>query len=327
MEPPDDLDRLIQDALAELGIDADPTRIAHKVKLLNLGLPAEDQFQVICAWLGKCELIHKLDQVQVPLSSRQTYQVPDLLAHFEGQGAFLVEVKAFGKQTLSLKADYLAKLKAYAELVGKPLLIAWKFHGLWTLFDVRHLKLAKTNFNMKHGEAMRQNLLGVLAGDCVFKLAPGAGVHFEMAKDALERVEETDNGKVETWRMHIEKVGFTKGGGLPAVNLHPETQQLLAAWDLEIHDDHHPNHIDRHFVAGDEGMQFAHMALVHLLAWERGADKAQDWRQILRAPEITKTIASFSAALDRALAEGVVSYIFHLQPNDWGDLQRPAKPA
>ncbi|ATQ70743.1 restriction endonuclease (plasmid) [Methylosinus trichosporium OB3b] len=325
MELPHDLERLIQDALAELGIKADSAKIAHKVKLLNLGLPAEDQFQVICAWLGKCDLIHKLDQVQAPLASRQTYQVPDLLAHFQEQGAFLIEVKVFGKQTLSLRADYLARLKAYATLVSKPLLIAWTFHGLWTLFDARHLKLAKTNFNIKHSEAMRQSLLGVLAGDCVFKLAPGAGVHFEMSKDALEQVEETDTRKVETWRMHIAKVGFTKGGGLPAANLHPETRQLLVAWDLEVHDDHHPDHIDRHFVVGDEGMQFAHMALVQLLAWERGADRAQDWRQILRAPEITKTIVSFSAALDRALAEGVVSHIFHLQPNDWGDLRRPAK--
>ncbi len=318
METPEDLDRLVQEVISELGLDADPAKIAHKVKLLNLGLPAEDQFQVICAWLGKCSLIHKLDQVQAPLSSRETYQVPDLLAHFETHGAFLIEVKAFGKRTLSFKPDYLAKLKAYADLVGKPLLIAWKFHGLWTLFDARHLTLARTNFNIQHGEAMRQNLLGVLAGDCVFKLAPGAGVHFEMAKDALEAIEETENGKVETWRMRIAKITFTKGGGLPAADLHPETQQLLAAWDLESQEVHYPDRVDQSFVAGEEGIQFAHMALVHLLAWERGVNNAQDWRQILRAPEITKTIKSFALALERALEEGVVSHIFHQRPVDRG---------
>lgn len=85
MEAPDDLDRLIQEALVQLGCDADPTRLAHKVKLLNLGLPAEDEFSVICAWLGQCRLIHKLDQLQAPAASNKTLQVPDLMAQL-GRG-------------------------------------------------------------------------------------------------------------------------------------------------------------------------------------------------------------------------------------------------
>jgi hypothetical protein len=50
-----------------------------------------DEFGVICPWLGQCRLVHKLDQQQAPASSRDTYQVPDLLAGFNAAGPFLIE--------------------------------------------------------------------------------------------------------------------------------------------------------------------------------------------------------------------------------------------
>lgn len=326
MDAPEDLDRLIQEALTELGLTADPAALAQKVKLLNLGLPAEDEFSVICAWLGQCRLVHKLDQLQAPPASNKPFQVPDLLAAFGHQGTFLIEVKVCAKQKLSFRADYMARLNAYADLLGKPLLIAWKYHAIWTLFDVRQMKLAKTNFNIKHGEAMKQNLLGVLVGDVVFKLAPGAGVHFEMTKEELLGVEHQDESTyTEQWRMRISEVGFTKGGGVAATGLHAETQQLLTAWDLEEHETHSERAVLRSYVAGDEGMQFAHMALIHVLAWERGAKEADDWRTLLRTAQITKTIENFPRALDRALKEGVVSHIFHQQPVEMPDfLIQPA---
>ena len=50
--PPDGA-RLIQDVLAELGWSADATDLAEGVRRLDVGLPAEDEFSVVCAWLGK----------------------------------------------------------------------------------------------------------------------------------------------------------------------------------------------------------------------------------------------------------------------------------
>ena len=94
MNQADDGDRLIQEVLTELGWDAAPKEIAEKVRRLDLGLPAEDEFTAICSWLGKASLVHKLDQQQAPLESRDAYQVPDLLAHFDNAGPLLVEVKS-----------------------------------------------------------------------------------------------------------------------------------------------------------------------------------------------------------------------------------------
>ena len=79
----DDGDRLIQEVLTELGWDAEARKIAENVRRLDLGLPSKDQFIAICSWLGKALLVHKLDQQQAPLKSREAYQVADLLAQFD----------------------------------------------------------------------------------------------------------------------------------------------------------------------------------------------------------------------------------------------------
>lgn len=305
MDIPEDLDRLIQDALVELGAEADAAALAHRIKLLNLGLPAEDEFSVICAWLGRCRLVHKLDQLQSPPASRDVLQVPDLLAEFADHGAVLIEVKVSTRKVLSFKPDYHRRLTAYAAMIGKPLLIAWKFHTLWVLFDIRHMKPAQTNLNIAFGEAMRQSLLGPLVGDVMFKLAPGAGVQFDIAKEELvSTTQETDTGWTEEWRMRFTAVDFVKGGGAPAPDLHSETQQILAAWDLEPHETHFDDRIALTYTVGDEGVQFAHTALVRVLAWERRTPSPGDWRALLRTPQITRTIEDFPRALERALGKG-----------------------
>ncbi len=318
-EPPDDIERLIQEVLAELGYSGDAAVVARKVKRLNLGLPAEDEFSVICAWLGRCRLVHKLDQAQAPLSSRDTFQVPDLLAAFDKGGPVLIEVKSKKSPTLSLRPDYLGRLQAYAYLVGRPLLIAWKFHSIWTLFDARHLQLARTNFNISHERAMKENLLGLLAGDVAYVLRPGAGVHFDLAKEELIGVEGDAANFTETWKMRVSEVFFTDGDGARRSDLHGETQQLLATWDLETVEDHSPTSIRKSFIVADGGVQFAHVALVHLLTWEGGRTGPPPWRQLLQAPKITRTIDDFGRALDRALGEKVVRYVFHQQPQTTPD--------
>ncbi len=321
-EPPDDIERLIQEVLTELGYSGDAAAVARKVKRLNLGLPAEDEFSVICAWLGRCRLVHKLDQAQAPLSSRDTFQVPDLLAAFEEGGPVLIEVKSKKSPKLSFRPDYLGRLQAYAALVGRPLLIAWKFHSLWTLFDARHLQLARTNFNITHERAMKENLLGVLAGDVAYVLRPGAGVHFEFAKEELISVGGDAENFTETWQMRVSEVFFTDGDGARRGDLHGETQQLLATWDLQTDEAHSPTSVRKSFVAGDGGVQFAHVALVHLLNWEGGGTGPPSWRQLLQAPKITRTIEDFGRALQRGLGEKVVRYVFHQQPQTARDLLR-----
>jgi len=305
-----------------LGWEADPTRVADFVRRLERGLPAEDEFSVLCGWLGKCQLLHKLDQQQIPASFRRQFQVPDLLAMFSTQTndrPVLIEVKSKKVNVLSFKADYLNRLNNYARLVQMPLLIAWKFHGVWTLFEAKHLERAKTNFNISRETALKESILCALAGDVAYKIGKGAGVHFRMRKKDFISVSDHDGVRNERWNMVIEEVSFTDHEGLHRSDLSGDVQSLFTTWDLQEQQDHQEPYIWIRFVAGDEGMQFAHTALVRLLQWESPSDGRPDWRSLLFKEQVTRNIANFSAALDKALEQNVVYYIFRVRPHTQPD--------
>lgn len=325
----EDVARLIQEILSELGHGADPKAVVARVRALDRGLPAEDEFSVVCSWLGQTRLIHKLDQLQAPAASRDYFQVPDLLAAFQAAGPMLIEVKVSRQQTLSFRPDYLGRLQAYADLVGHPLLIAWKFHSMWTLFEARHLTLARTNFNITHAEAMRQNLLGVLAGDIAFVLGERSGLHFNAAKEALIETQpngpDEGEGYTETWQARWTEIYFTDREGRPREDLHPETKQVFASWDLQQREEHFDDSIVVHFEPGESQVQFAHVALVYLLGWERKTGEPVSWRHLLRAPTVVRSIENFGAALERALEEKVLTYILRQQPNAWPPFLPPRR--
>lgn len=318
--------RLIQDVLAELGWDADAASVAEGVRRLDIGLPAEDEFSVVCAWLGKCQLMHKLDQQQVPVASKQEYQVPDLLARFSTQAnksPVLIEVKSKKAKVLSFTPDYLKRLQNYADLMGMPLLVAWKFHSVWMLFEVHHMTKAKTNFNITFGKAMRENLLGVLAGDVAYTFGVGVGLHLRFRKDRLVDTVQTQDGSTEQWMVTIDSVDFTDRDGNRRKDVDGEVQSLITAWDLESQEEHTDSHIHLRFVAGNEGIQFAHKALVQLLNWETPSNDRLHWRGFLRREQITANVRSFSDALEGAFQERFVSHIFSQQPATMPDFLLP----
>lgn len=324
----DDSDRLIQEVLSELGWDDDPKKIAEYVRQLDRGLPVEDEFIAICSWLGKTSLIHKLDQHQAPAASRDLYQVPDLLVKFENSGPVLIEVKSKAKRTLSFTPRYLDRLNAYARLLATPLLIAWKHHGIWVLFDVEHLIKARTNFNITHGDAMKENLLGVLAGDVAYKIAPGAGLRFRCTKEQLVSREEIDGTVTEEWQMRIDEVGFMVTGGEPVDHLDADVTTLFTTWDLSERQSHSNTHIDLQFVADDDdSMMFGHMALTHLLHWSLPPDATVNWRHAIRRDAVVSNMTNFRHALGRGLEQKVVHLILNQQPHTWPDFLPKVTPA
>lgn len=57
--------------------------------------------------------------------------------------------------TATIRPDYLQRLQNYADLVGMPLLIAWKFHSLWMFFEARYMKKADKNYKITMETAIR----------------------------------------------------------------------------------------------------------------------------------------------------------------------------
>lgn len=306
----------MHEALETLGWGAGPDDIAEQVRRLDVGLPAEDEFSVICAWLGKCELIHKLDQHQMPLGSKGKYQVPDLLARFTTQSnerPVLIEVKTKAGKTLSFKPDYLKRLQNYADLMGMPLLIAWKFHALWVLFEPKHLRQAVNNFNISFGDAIGESLMGILVGDIGYRIGEGAGVHLQCEKQELVAEEPVENGIQQVWNTIITGVGFTDKNGELIEAPSSETQTLFKIWDLEELREDHGDHIRISYTAPSDGLQFAHMSLVDLLRLWAPDQEKMSWRRVARKDRLTN-IDDFRGAVEKAMDEKVVHLILNTRP-------------
>ncbi|CAG2154682.1 hypothetical protein LMG26411_04686 [Cupriavidus numazuensis] len=246
-----------------------------------------------------------------------TYQVPDVLARFSTQtnrSPVLVEVKSKQANTLSFQPAYLKRLTAYADLVGMPLLIAWKFHSVWMLFEAKHLTKAKKNFNISLQTAMQENLLGVLAGDVAYKVGAGAGVHIRLRKEELVDVTKTEDGRTESWKMVVDDVALTDYHGKRIEDVGIDVQALFTSWDLEETEEHTNAHIHIHSVAGDDGLQFAYTAMQRQLDFESHGDGRPHWRGLLRKEQVTASISNFSAALQVGFEKAIVSHIFHVRP-------------
>jgi len=316
--PPSDAARLFQDAIAELGWDADPVAIAEQVRRLNIGLPAEDEFAVLCAWLGKCDLIHKLDQAQGPSSSRDRFQVPDFLASFStATTPVLVEVKSKASKTLSFRSDYYERLSNYAGLVGLPILVAWKFHSLWTVFELRQMRKAVSNYNIRFEEAMTQSLLCSLVGDVGYRIGSGAGMHLHFMKENLLDIHANEEERSSTWMVRFDSITFTDYLGGNALSLSDEVQELFKTWDLSERDADSDTHVTKSFVASDrDGMQFAHTALVRLLDWETAEGESANWRGLARQEKILRSISDFRSVLKKALEERIVDTIIDIRPKE-----------
>lgn len=315
-EVEDDTDRLIQEVLAELGLGHDAASVASKVRQLNRGLPAEDEFTAICAWLGQAELIHKLDQLQAPQSSRAQYQVPDLLIRFADASPVLIEVKVKNPPKLSFRPDYLRRLQAYADMLGLPLLIAWKIHGLWTLFEARHLQLARTNYNIAYGKALQENLLGLLAGDAAYTIEPGSGIHLRFRKEQLLKVEDIGPERMEEWQLRLEQVDFTGAGGSAAPDLDADVQALFATWDLDESQSVTDTHLGQSFVARAQNeVTFGHMALTRLLEWTQPQGEEINWRHVIRRQKVLTNMDNFRQALERGMAQNVVRHVLSQRPH------------
>jgi len=314
---PEDLEHLVHEALVQIGWIANAKRLASRLARLHVGLPREDEFAVICTWLGKCNIIHKLDQQQVPAASRSKYQVPDLLAVFsvgDREVPVLIEVKSNTSGVLSFKPDYLKRLKEYAASLGLPLLVAWKHFGIWTLFDIQHLALARTNYNININKALGEGLLGVLAGDFSYAMAEGAGLHIRFLKKELLPKRSAESPRHEEWMTVIDDVYYTVKGGAVRRDLSPPVQSLFYAHNLNETQNHTSTHIQMHFTVGDDKSKFAHMALVGLLNWRIPIDGSIDWRAVAARPTALPGIDDFSKLVSEAISVGVVTHALHIQP-------------
>ncbi|MCP3957375.1 MAG: restriction endonuclease [bacterium] len=317
------LAHLLHEALEQLGWTSDPTELANKVRKLNIGLPAEDEFSVILSWLGKCTLLHKLDQHQSPLGSKERYRVPDLLAFFSFKGRTLpalIEVKRTSSGTwrsnfsLSWKPEYYEPLADYGRTLGIPVLVAWKYHEQWSLFDLGAFRVAKKNYRISFLKAMQENLLGLLGGDFVFVLRPGVGMHIGVEKKELLKEEKVDEWVHQQWEGVVQDAYFTDGEGRRLSSLGRFFPLFLAAAPEPEVETVGPRVYQR-FVAEEEcGSCWGHQALGILLEYTMPADKSIDWRKLLLSEDVPVPGDVLRETASDGIPEAIVRYVINQRP-------------
>ncbi len=313
--------RLIHEAIQQLGWGTDSESLINRVKRLDLGIPAEDEIAFILSWLGKCSIVHKLDQNQFPPKSSDKYQVPDLFACFitnDVTRPVLIEVKSSTQKTLSWKESYLGKLKNYSALAGIPILLAWKFYRLWMLVDLNCFKKARTNYHLPFEEAMKHNLMSCLAGDFAYVMKPKVGLHFHLKKERLISKKQIDSSSLEEqWVIRIEKAFFVNSEGNEMAKLPPGLWPLFISAEPISEDRFEGDYIYQSFVISeDSGMHFAHVSLPILLDFFMDVEDKIHWRKHLTEHKFPVGFEIFKEAASTGIKEGFVKYVLYQQPSE-----------
>ncbi|MCR8662012.1 hypothetical protein NVV81_06480 [Pseudomonas carnis] len=313
-----DRSRILHEALEQCGWE-NADQVVQRVLRLDLGLPAEDEFAVICSWLGKCSLVHKLDQQQIPKSSKETFQVPDLLAVFNtdnNQYRVLIEVKTKQDENLTLRAKDRERLIKYSELLGIPILFAWKRHSIWTLFDISLFERFNKNYRVNFFSALSNSLMSLLAGDMHYQLGDGVGLHLKLRKDEIHE----SDGDTETWKTKIEDVYLQDYNGDKNYTFSPRTLSILNTCELDENTEIDDETIRQSFTVRSDVGNVAHRAIETLLKLKKSdAENNIHWRSLLVDESPLHSISNFQKALDEALNLKFVKYIFILQPQKYPD--------
>jgi len=306
---------LISEALSQLGVTANPADLVRKVERLQDGLPLEDEFSVLITWLGRCKLVHKLDQLQSPKDSKKAFRVPDLLAVFQKdkkQIPVLIEVKSTVEDKLSWRPDYYEALKNYGHLLGLPVLLAWKHKpmGMWTLVDINEFHRPQQNFQLSLNWAFKQNLLSELAGDFSYDFQKGVGLHFRMKKLAELTGKEPN---VRTFKTTITEAYFTNSTGKHFSKLGPGMFWLFLGTESEDHVDETTDELFSHFEVDPEAAQVAHRILPIVVSGLEG-NSPVPWRQVLENRKFTTLGTDVLREATASIAEGIVGHILLQAP-------------
>jgi Holliday junction resolvase len=262
----------LYEACEQTGWKGSPADLVAAIRKLDHGMPAQDEFCLLVSWLGRCKLIHGLGQQQYPPTSFKNYRVPDFFAVFEsaaGPIPVLIEVKSTSKNKLSWRPDYYEALTRYGEMLGLPVLLAWKETRarIWTLVDISRFAKARQNYNLTFSAAMKNSLLSMLAGDFLIEFTPGFGLHLHFRKLA----------PIEGDRVHceVEEAYFLGPAGQRFTTLKGGLWPFFMTLDVDSNLEETATHLHQSFVVRKGcGSQFAHRGFPALFPEQKG----KSWR-------------------------------------------------
>lgn len=153
--------------------------ISERIERIRAGLEPETEFFATVSWLGRCPGIHRIDQTPMPVERQEKdLRAPDFIAfsnYKESRIPLLIEVKTSNEDKIEWTESYFNSQKQFAQLLDLPLLIAWKWNGIWLLCDVAHFQKKVTAYHLSIRTAFEQNLMSLLFGNSHIRMAEKFG--------------------------------------------------------------------------------------------------------------------------------------------------------
>ena len=315
---------LIHQACSMLGWGENSKEIVDKVNQLRRGLPKEDEFIALSVWMGKCTLIHKLDQKQFPSLSREMYQAPDLFALYDFNGKnvpVLVEVKATSDIKLGpFSSAYYQKLVNYANMLGLPLLVAWRIKklNLWCLFDLERMTRKRTAFHIDFQTAMNNSLLGILLDDVIISISRGTQVFIKIRKVPGTELRDKIDGKLQKFDGIVEDIAWLSPNGQKISMGSTLGKFLDYAFRLvgndvtEIEDE---GHVILTFSTTENEDIFAHQLLGPVLAgFGTVPDTEFSWLDAIEGKKFSMDYQHVRSAASEGVENGVVRTLIRQNP-------------
>jgi Holliday junction resolvase len=322
----------LEELIPLLGLSNEPQELLKRVDRLKKGMPAEDEFMALAVWMGKCKLIHKFEQEQFPKVSTEKYQVPDLLGVFDYEDTeipVLIDVKVSEKEALPyakfrLTASKYKKMTSYANLLGLPLLIAWKISGYWTLFDIREMQIHESAYYIDSSGAMKADLMYLLLDSVHITLMPRVSFTF-IFEDLGITAKKAENEEVH--KMKTKAIRFTGYDGKPIAKM---SMSQFVLWLFAEHEEKQTrkgNLFEVAFEVPENASGLPAFALLPLMLFQMNAEKKRPktWYEVVKNETYGNiTYNQFKKAMKDGL--GVfVQYILNIVPHKHPDFLPPMR--
>lgn len=298
--------------------------LAARIKALRKGLMPEDEFAATVCWLGNCAGIHRIDQSPTPFpKSGAAMRAPDFIAFplvGDKPTPILIEVKSHSEKYLDWTEKYLNSLKAFAQHLNLPLLVAWKCRDLWTLVDHQHFEKNITAYRLTLETALREDLSCVLFQNLRIQMNPEMAVVLDM------EILDTVVGGTDTllpagsFPMRVAKARLQCGGVELRNRENRHFMLLLTAPDEEeIHRTGAQTCQIRFRPIPNCSFTLSNVLITQLSLASGGSP---DWHQLLSSGSFPSSGADFRHSLRAAIDKGFVRYVLDVLPNTWPTCHR-----
>jgi Holliday junction resolvase len=321
MTPTDNIDnkaRTIQNIANELGWNSDLPSLIERVKQMDNGLVQEDEFLYILDWADKCSLVHKLDQLHIPPTSKKKYSIPDLFVVFNDKGKktpYFIEIKTSKNDSLSWTETYYNGFINYANETGIPVLVAWKWNslGIWTLFELKHFKKNVSNFKIDLNKAMQETLMSKLVGDYFIVPYDEIGIHFKMKKEKMV----DKKGDETLWQTVIEDVYLTGNEGKEITDIDSAMFAFVFSLPMESKVTVTETHIINSFTPSHNKSSYAQSVPIRL-ARAFANNEEVNWLTMIKNQNYSIKHNKLFDALEKGIGKEIIRNIFFIQPKSEG---------